>query len=78
MINCSIYCSLTIGQYVFEASFWLRDWAIFAETHMGSAVKVLQVGPFVFSSTNLKRLKELHQGKAEPMSFDELIEEKST
>ena len=78
MINCSIDCSLTIGHHVFEASFWLRDWAIFAETHMGNAVKVLQLGPFVFSLTNLKKMRELYESKAEPMSFDELMEEKST
>jgi len=74
MINCSIDTSLTIGHYVLEASFWLKDWAISAETSMGSTVKVLQLGPFVFSLTNLKKMKELYESKAELMSVDELIE----
>jgi hypothetical protein len=73
-VNCNIDISLTIGHYVFEASFWLRDWAIFTETHMSSAVKVLQVGPFVFSLTNLKKMKELHESNPEPISFDELVD----
>lgn len=74
MINCSIDTSLTIGHYIFEASFWLKDWKLSAETHMGSTIKVLQLGPFVFSLTNLKKMKELHESNPEPMSFDELVD----
>ena len=73
-VNCSIDTSLTIGHYVLEASFWLKDWKLSAETHMGSTIKVLQLGPFVFSLTNLKKMKELYESKAEPISFDELVD----
>lgn len=73
-VNCSIDTSLTIGHYVFEASFWLKDWKLSAETHMSSAIKVLQVGPFVFSLTNLKKMNELYENQVEPVSFDELME----
>lgn len=73
-VNCSIDTSLTIGDYIFEASFRLKDWKLFAETHMGSTIKVLQVGPFVFSLTNLKKMKELYENQVEPVSFDELME----
>lgn len=74
MINCSIDCSLTLGRYVFDASFWLKDWQFVAETHSGSAIKVLQVGPFCFSITNLKRLKELYENKPQPASLDDLAD----
>jgi hypothetical protein len=73
-VNCSIDTSLTIGHYVFEASFWLKDWKLSAETHMSSSIKVLQIGPFVFSLTNLKKMKELYENQVEPVSFDELME----
>ena len=74
MINCSIDTSLTIGHYVLEASFWLKDWRLSAETQMRSTIKVLQLGPFVFSLTNLKKMEELYESKAELMSVDELME----
>ena len=73
-VNCSIDTSLTIGHYVLEASFWLKDWKLSTETHMSSAIKVLQLGPLVFSLTNLKKMKELYESKAEPISFDELVD----
>ena len=73
-VNCNIDISLRIGRYVLEASFWSADWKLFAETHMSSAIKVLQVGPFVFSLTNLKKMKELHESNPEPISFDELVD----
>jgi len=73
-VSFSIDTSLTIGHYVFEASFWLRDWKLSAETYMSSAIKVLQLGPFVFSLTNLKKMKELHESNPEPISFDELVD----
>lgn len=74
MINCSIDTKLTIGHYILEASFWLKDWRLSAETQMRSTIKVLQLGPFVFSLTNLKKMEELYESKAELMSVDELME----
>jgi hypothetical protein len=74
MINCSIDTSLTLGRYVFEASFWLKDWQLAAETHSNSAIKVLHIGPFCLCITNLKKLRELYNSKPEPISFDELVD----
>ena len=73
-VNCSIDTSLTIGHYILEASFWLKDWKLSTETHMSSAIKVLQVGPFVFSLTNLKKMKALYESQVEFVPFDELTE----
>ena len=76
MINCSIECSLTIGHYDFEASFWLKDWRLAAETHSSSAIKVLQIGPLCFCITDVKRLKELYlSGEAEIVTPEDLIGE---
>jgi hypothetical protein len=74
MINCSIDCSLTIRHYVFEVSFWLKDWRLAAETHSGNAFRVLQIGPLAFSVMNLKRLKELYGSKPQPVSLDDLAD----
>ena len=74
-LNCSIDCSLTIGHYVFEASFWLKDWRLSAETHSSSAIKVLQIGPLCFCITDMKRLKELYlSGEAELVTSEDLID----
>jgi hypothetical protein len=74
MINCSIECKLTIGHYDFEASFWLKDWRLAAESHSGKAFRVLQIGPLAFSVMNLKRLKELYGSKPQPASLDDLVD----
>ena len=74
-LNCSIDCSLTIGHYVFEASFWLKDWRLSAETHSSSAIKVLQIGLLCFWITDMKRLKELYlSGEAELVTSEDLID----
>lgn len=75
MINCSIDISLTIGRYIFEASFWLKDWRLAAETHSSSAIKVLQIGPLCLCITNMKKLKELYlSGEADVVSLDDLAD----
>ena len=74
--NCNIDISLTLGRYVLEASFWMTDWAILAETHSSSAIKVLQIGPLCFCITDVKRLKELYlSGEAEIVTPEDLIGE---
>jgi hypothetical protein len=74
-VNCSIDTSLTLGLYVFEASFWLRDWRLTAETHSSSAIKVLQIGPLCLCITNMKKLKELYlSGEAELVTSEDLID----
>jgi len=74
MINCSIDCSLTIRHYVFEASFWLKDWRLAAKAYESSAMRILHLGPFCLSITNLKKLKELYESKPERISLDELLD----
>jgi hypothetical protein len=75
MINCSIDISLTVRHYVFEASFWLKDWRLAAETHSCSAIKVLQIGPLCLSITDMKRQKELYiSGEAEIVTPEDLAE----
>ena len=75
-VNCSIDCSLTFGNYVFEASFWLKDWRLAVETHSNSAIKVLQIGPLCFCVTNMKKLKEAYlSGEADTVSLDDLVDE---
>jgi hypothetical protein len=74
-VNLSIDTSLTIGHYVIEASFWLRDWRLTAETHSSSAIKVLQIGPLCLCITNMKKLKELYlSGEADVVSLDDLAD----
>ena len=73
-LNCSIDCSLTLGRYVFEASFWLRDWKILAQSHSCSAIKVLQIGPLCFCVTDLKKLKDAYDSKPQPISLDDLVD----
>lgn len=76
MVNCSIDISLRIGRYVLEASFWLLEWRLAAETHSSSAIKVLQIGPLCFCITDMKRLKELYlSGEAEIVTPEDLIGE---
>ena len=74
MINCSIDTSLRVGRYVFEASFWLKDWRLAAKVYNGRAMRILHLGPFCLSITNLKRLKELYESKPERISLDELLD----
>jgi hypothetical protein len=75
MINAHIDCNLTLGRYVFEASFWLKDWRLSAETHSSSAIKVLQIGPLCFCITDMKRLKELYlSGEAEIVTPEDLAD----
>ncbi len=75
MINCSIDCSLTVKHYVFEASFWLKDWRLTAETYSSGAIKVLHVGPVCISLTNMKKLKELYlSGEAEVITLEDLVD----
>ena len=73
-VNCSIDCSLTLGRYVFELSFWLKDWQLAAEVYNSSAVRILHLGPFCLAITNLKKLKELYESKPERISLDELLD----
>jgi hypothetical protein len=75
MINCSIDISLTLGRYVIEASFWLKDWRLAVETHSCSAIKVLHIGPLCLSLTNMKKLKELYlSSNTEIVTSEELID----
>ena len=74
MINCSIDISLTIGRYVLETSFWLKDWRLAAESHSCSAIKVLQIGPLCFCITDLKKLKDAYDSKPQPVSLDDLVD----
>jgi hypothetical protein len=75
MLNCSIDCSLRVGRYVFEASFWLRDWQLAAETHSSGAIRVLQIGPICMSVTNMKKLKELYvSGEIYPVFPEDITE----
>lgn len=74
MINCSIDTSLTLGRYVFEASFWLKDWQFSANAYSSSAIHILHLGPFCLAITNLKKLKELYESKPERISLDELLD----
>ena len=74
--NCNIDISLTLGRYVLEASFWMTDWAILAETHSCSAIKVLQIGPLCFCVTDMKKLKEAYvSGEAEIVTPEDLVGE---
>ncbi len=74
-VNLSIDTSLTIGHYVFEASFWLKDWQLTVETYTSSAIKVLQIGPLCFCITDMKRLKELYlSGEAEIVTPEDLAD----
>jgi hypothetical protein len=72
MINCSIDCSLTIKHYVFEISFWLRDWQFSANAY--TAVYILHLGPFCLAITNLKKLRAIYESKPERISLDELLD----
>jgi hypothetical protein len=73
--NCSIDCSLTLERYVLEASFWLKDWRLAAETHSCSAFKVLQIGPLCFCVTDMKKLKEAYvSGEAEIVTPEDLVD----
>lgn len=75
MINAHIDCNLTLGHYIFEASIWLKDWRLAAETHSSSAIKVLHVGPLCLCVTNMKKLKELYlSGEAKVVTLDDLID----
>lgn len=74
MINCSIDISLTIGRYVLETSFWLKDWRLAAESHSCSAIKVLQIGPLCLCITDLKKLKDAYDSKPQPVSLDDLVD----
>jgi hypothetical protein len=74
MINAHIDCSLTFSHYIFEASFWLKDWRLAANTYSSSAIRVLHIGPFCLCITNLRKLKELYDSRPEPISFDELVD----
>jgi hypothetical protein len=75
MINAHIDCNLTLGRYVFEASFWLRDWRLAAETHSNGAIKVLQIGPICMSLTNMKKLRELYiSGEIYPVFPEDITE----
>jgi hypothetical protein len=73
-INCSIDTSLTLGHYVFEASFWLKDWQLTAETYTSSAVRMLHLGPFCFCITDLKKLRAIYESKPQRISLDELLD----
>jgi hypothetical protein len=73
-VNCSIDCSLRVGQYVFEASFWLKDWQLAAKAYNCSAIHMVHIGPLCFAVTNLKRLKELYGSKPQPASLDDLAD----
>lgn len=73
-VNCSIDTSLTIGHYVVEASFWLRDWQFTAETYTSSAIRLLHLGPFCLCITNLKKLKEVYDSRPQPIPFDDLCD----
>jgi hypothetical protein len=74
MINCSIDCSLTFKHYVFEASFWLKDWQLAAKAYESSAICILHLGPFCLAITNLKKLKASYESKPERISLDELLD----
>lgn len=74
MINCSIDTSLRVGRYVFEASFWLKDWQLAAKAYNCSAIYTVHIGPLCFAVTNLKRLKELYKSKPQPASLDDLAD----
>lgn len=74
MINCSIDCSLRVGRYTFEASFWLRDWALAARAYNYSAIRMVHIGPVCFAITNLKKLKECYETKPDSVSLDELLD----
>jgi hypothetical protein len=75
MINAHIDCNLTLGYYIFEASIWLKDWRLAAETYSSGAIKVLHVGPVCISLTNMKKLKELYlSGEAEVITLEDLVD----
>jgi hypothetical protein len=71
MINCSIDCSLTFKHYVFEASFWLKDWQLSNAVRVNGAIRILHVGPFCLCITNLKTL---HESQFDRISLDELLD----
>ena len=78
MINFSINTTLTIKHYVFEASFFLRDWQVQVNILKGiywaprglGAISVLHLGPFCLAITNLKKLKKLYESKTDKISLD--------
>ncbi len=72
MINCSIDCSLTIKHYIFEVSFWLKDWQFSAKDY--SAVYILHLGPFCLAITNLKKLRAIYESEPQRISLDELLD----
>jgi hypothetical protein len=82
MINFSSNTTLTIGHYVFEASFWLRDWQVHVDIIKGAyraprglgAINILHLGPFCLAITNLKKLKALYESRPERISLDELLD----
>ena len=73
-VNCSIDTSLTIGRYVFEASFWLRDWQFSKVVRVNGAIRVLHVGPLCFCVTDMKKLMDGCESKPERISLDELLD----
>lgn len=61
MINFSLDTSLRLGRFVFELSFWLRDWGLEKNQLLGGSIHTLHVGPFFFAFTDLKRIKQFHE-----------------
>lgn len=71
-VNCSIDTSLRVGRYVFEASFWLKDWQFAANGY--TAVYILHLGPFCLAITDLKKLKAIYESKPQPVALDDLVD----
>lgn len=73
-INCSFDFSLTFGRYIFEASFWAKDWDLAARVYNCSAIRMVHIGPVCFAITNLKKLKECYETEPQPVSLDDFAD----
>ena len=69
-VNLSIDTSLTIGHYVFEASFKLKNWQLNTENYLNGAIVMLHIGPIFLCFTDLQKIKKAYSNKTKSNSLD--------
>jgi hypothetical protein len=73
-VNLSIDTTLTLGHYVFEVGFWLKDWQFSKAVRVNGAIRVLHVGPLCFCVTDMKKLMDGCKSEPQRISLDELLD----